>query len=762
MPRIVGVSCRPNSAHLIIATAALLLLVSAMVLTAGVARAGPAPRLQPCTGQSALPANTNPTPKTALALRSEHIAVVPKITGKNYWDVVCDVSGFAIAASDNGELRLIYKPDGHTPDDHPSPPGNGADAERAEFIDPVILATAQRVANLAAQRIAEYRRDHPEAARIDEQEILNQFVRNTQAAEDVDRATAAAHPLALSGPHARPEASDSEIDPGVIRLLIYAHGGKVSHSEAVYSAETLVPIMMRDGFVPVFLLWNSDFTKSYLDRLCCVRRGAEETYAVTRFYFAPTRLISDVGSGIASAPENIAAELTRYGETNIRDFDLYNLNYDEISTDCVFFEPVAKRGIDISPDLCKRHVNFPDFAETNGEIDKRKPRDKAEADRIVKDKNRLNGQEDNAFTAEDVRYGLLTPVWLTTTALLPDVGAKAWDDMVRRTRLAFDEEWTQGNSSNYHCFTYEGDQAAAQGRRGNVAATTTSNGTLQYGEKPIDESRIEPRQDEPQACPSGGFTRFFNAMETRFAPEDLRQENAVARFWVCEGDKQYTDWKQCSRVLWVPVTIEYYGHSMGAIVGDELISRYPAFPWSRIVYMAAADTIRDFKVRTARVLIAKACEAGGVGPCADARPELRFYSLSLHPLNESREKEAGGAVPQGSLLEWIDELFNGPRSLDDRTLGKWKNLEETLPTWDRAVLQKTSVRVFPRQRELLKGDKIEQAFYGAQCDRTPPFGSDHNSPPAACYPLKHGDFNLYTFWRPAYYEGLLAPLAAEN
>jgi hypothetical protein len=57
-------------------------------------------------------------------------------------------------------------------------------------------------------------------------------------------------------------------------------------------------------------------------------------------------------------------------------------------------------------------------------------------------------------------------------------------------------------------------------------------------------------------------------------------------------------------------------------------------------------------------------------PC----PDLRFYDLTLHQDWDAREIEVEGAAPMGSLLEWIDDIFETPLTPIDRTLGKWENV----------------------------------------------------------------------------------------
>jgi hypothetical protein len=54
-----------------------------------------------------------------------------------------------------------------------------------------------------------------------------------------------------------------------------------------------------------------------------------------------------------------------------------------------------------------------------------------------------------------------------------------------------------------------------------------------------------------------------------------------------------------------------------------------------------------------------------------------FYNLSLDERAEAEEYNIGaslGMSPRGSLLEWIDDLYETPSDFLERTLGKWKNV----------------------------------------------------------------------------------------
>jgi hypothetical protein len=145
-------------------------------------------------------------------------------------------------------------------------------------------------------------------------------------------------------------------------------------------------------------------------------------------------------------------------------------------------------------------------------------------------------------------------------------------------------------------------------------------------------------------------------------------------------------------------------------------------------------------------------------PCAE---HVQFYSLMLHPLTEARELNVGGLPPQGSLLEWIDQMFGGPRTSDERTFGKWTNVEDNIQLFRPLARQRMHFRVFPSQADLRDGDAVEQAEFYKACAPAPGmvFPKDAGNDKAAridpsrrCHPVKHGEFTDYSFWRDAYIE----------
>lgn len=154
--------------------------------------------------------------------------------------------------------------------------------------------------------------------------------------------------------------------------------------------------------------------------------------------------------------------------------------------------------------------------------------------------------------------------------------------------------------------------------------------------------------------------------------------------------------------------ITLVGHSMGAIVINDVLTTYPELPIKNIVYMAPACSVRDAQKM--------------VVPYLRRHQGTRFFLLTLHPTAEADEKFSMlpwyDLVPRGSLLEWIDNWYTTPASHADRTLGKWLN-----------VIPAIHVFADVRARVFLKSFTV-------------------GGEPA---PERHGDFNDFAFWTPAFW-----------
>jgi pimeloyl-ACP methyl ester carboxylesterase len=162
-------------------------------------------------------------------------------------------------------------------------------------------------------------------------------------------------------------------------------------------------------------------------------------------------------------------------------------------------------------------------------------------------------------------------------------------------------------------------------------------------------------------------------------------------------------------------TITLIGHSMGAIVMNELLQRYPKLPVTDIVYMAPASSVRDLET--------------SVIPFMRENRKTRFYILTLHPRADMRERALGtDFLPRGSLLEWLDDYLTKPRTRLDRRLGKWRNVIDHHYIFPPEVRGRVSIKAF-----------------GIGDSTVTPYGNR---------PTRHGQFNdpRVPFWRRSFWE----------
>ena len=281
--------------------------------------------------------------------------------------------------------------------------------------------------------------------------------------------------------------------------------------------------------------------------------------------------------------------------------------------------------------------------------------------------------------AEDFQSWLL---WAApraaTTPVIDTLGTAAWFNMLRRTRVMFERESSFVNLKL----------------------------NAQAGQGLSDQEKIR------WLSRMGALRYFF--------------ERAQSQFYVRKNHRP---------------AITLIGHSMGAIVAGEILARFPGITFENVVFMAAASTVNDFKIK--------------VVPYLDAHP-TRFYNLCLHSFNDagSREPVAQPEIaPRGSLLVWIDSMFDKPVAEDDRTMGRWENAIIATDWLPGKVAQRTTIKAFGRDRP----------FPLSEIGELPDSSWYERDPPRAGRPLaepqKHGQFGQfadakrpsYRFWRPYYW-----------
>ena len=212
---------------------------------------------------------------------------------------------------------------------------------------------------------------------------------------------------------------------------------------------------------------------------------------------------------------------------------------------------------------------------------------------------------------------------------------------------------------------------------------------------------------------AGGFARFFQWLESCIAGGPTIAGSDGCPLDDLSGKLAMAPGQQNPKTLLADARIDMLGHSMGAIVINELLEAFPRLPYENVVYMGGAASIRDTQQAIAPVLRA----APGC---------THFFNLSLHPMNEARKSSSAGFAISGSLLVWIDELFERPKTLLDRTIGQWRNVRMVKRVFQPELQSQMLFRVIDR---------------------------DAGDPPRPDNPVDHGGFNDpgVPFWRPSFW-----------
>lgn len=135
---------------------------------------------------------------------------------------------------------------------------------------------------------------------------------------------------------------------------------------------------------------------------------------------------------------------------------------------------------------------------------------------------------------------------------------------------------------------------------------------------------------------AGALREFFEAIEARFGKDPSREDQGAGP----------------------QVEVLLVGHSMGAIVVNRILRDFPTLEYRRIVYLGAAASIDDF-ITT-------------IPPYLSRNPHTTFHSFSLSRKDESAEFNYLIA-PRGSLLVWIDNIFEPGLTPTGKRVGFFRN-----------------------------------------------------------------------------------------
>lgn len=114
--------------------------------------------------------------------------------------------------------------------------------------------------------------------------------------------------------------------------------------------------------------------------------------------------------------------------------------------------------------------------------------------------------------------------------------------------------------------------------------------------------------------------------------------------------------------------ITLLGHSMGTIILNRILEDFSTVYFHRIIYLASAASIDDVR--------------GAVLPYLRRHDGTQFWGFSLSEVRESGEWNFVDVFERGSLLVWVDHLFERINAPGDRAFGRARNLRQYFDTPD--------------------------------------------------------------------------------
>jgi hypothetical protein len=402
------------------------------------------------------------------------------------------------------------------------------------------------------------------------------------------------------------------------RILIFVHGGLNSPADSLASADSEMDCVMAAGYYPIYLDWNSDLLSTYAEHIALVTQG-ETDNTVVRALLSPAYVLADIGRAATRIP---IVWINQFGS------DIQ----------------AAGAGIAALPRSGRIASTQPEnqrwAAGRHGQALAKVYRQLRAAQK--NDEGKPTRQELRIYIGPDYDlnpwhmahltafYILTLPTKLISEPLIDWLGTPAWQDMSRRTLIAFDGD-LGGNPTNPNLDPYVVTQC---------------------------EKRIDLAQDYSTV----GAMEIFRDQLQRLA-----------------------DASGTTRPTPDSYEITLVGHSMGTMVLNEWLRRdileSKHLLYSNIVYMAAACSVRDFSRSVLPYLINNPQTQFYdlmLHPLADLQERGRGYDLP----------------PRGSLLVWLDDFLTDPQTPLDRTLGRWDNMVTATEVIPKAVRKQITLKAF--------------------------------------------------------------------
>ncbi len=319
-----------------------------------------------------------------------------------------------------------------------------------------------------------------------------------------------------------------------------------------------------------------------------------------------------------------------------------------------------------------------------------------------------NGDKQTSKFFRNIRWLVTSPSKVVTTPFTYTLAKPAWDIMLRRTSTLFytPEDLTFHKQPD--------NQDPAKQKEVNNIRTI-----------PISLARV------PLKSGNGALFRFLSALE---------KDNYTSN-----------------------IDITLIGHSMGAIVINNIVNLGLNLTYKNIVHMASADSIDNLFNKVVPYIDCSLKRTCNTNNKTKGKNEVNFYSLYLHPDNENREVSAGGLTPSGSLLTWIDNMYTIPKTVLDKRSGRWDNMKRAIELIPSKIVDNkkpNNVRgqmhftIFGlEERKPYKENILMNA--GINLNAFKPIGYENSKKRHKLYSTaqEHGDFGDLPFWREEIWKG---------
>jgi pimeloyl-ACP methyl ester carboxylesterase len=444
------------------------------------------------------------------------------------------------------------------------------------------------------------------------------------------------------------------------KVLIFTHGGMNRRKGAIVRAAKIAKVLheKNNEYYPISIAWNSEPFSCYGEHLLRVRQG-QKRHIVYGLATSPFYFLADLARGLSRAP--------------------------------VLWARMAENALTQPAGLLKNSPRAQRYVYAHEVARYRKENSETEtkAPEVTKYNIRQSDWRGGETIAPSVAHTIFFPTKTVGSLILDTMGTGAWDIMVRRAHELFDSPIRAKDFA---------EVASAPGGQDRTKSKDDSDRARIRKITRMVQNR-KTHREMPAATRERIRREMKEILETPRPGRRPVDYHARSRAGFVELLLRRLEEEEKKRGQKYSITL--VGHSMGAIVSNEMLKRHPKLSFDRIVYLAAACSVKEAQDSVVPYLRTRH-EQG--------RP-AHFYNLSLHPVAETSEALGGDPglslgglgvtaagvvlVPRGSLLEWLDDFFTKPVNMEERRLGKWTTAITSVETFPEDLRKYVHLKMFP-------------------------------------------------------------------